>query len=100
VTWLRAECTHSFDLRISVTSCFCRFAILFFFEMVDVKEQRVCIKFCFKLGNSAAKTHQIVKQEFGDDALGQTQTPTGFAGLKMAERQLTMMNVLDYLFQY
>jgi hypothetical protein len=73
VTWLRTECAHSFDLRISVTSYLCRFAILFFFEMVDVKEQRVCIKFCFKLGKSAAKTHHMIKQEFGDDALGQTQ---------------------------
>jgi hypothetical protein len=42
--------------------------------MVDVKEQRVCIKFCLKLGKSLAKTHQIITQAFGDDALGQTQT--------------------------
>jgi hypothetical protein len=49
---------------------FCEF---FFVEMVDVKEQRVCIKFCSKLGKSAAKTHQIIKQAFGDDALGQMQ---------------------------
>jgi hypothetical protein len=53
--------------------CLCRFAIFFPVEMVDVKEQRVCIKFCFKLGKSAAKTHQMIKQAFGDDALGQTQ---------------------------
>jgi hypothetical protein len=42
--------------------------------MVDVKEQRVCVKFCFKLGKSAAQTHQMLKQAFGNDALGQTQT--------------------------
>jgi hypothetical protein len=42
-------------------------------EMVDMKEQRVCIKFCFKLGNSVEKTHQMLKQAFGDDALGQRQ---------------------------
>jgi hypothetical protein len=46
---------------------FCEF---FFVEMVDVKGQRVCIKFCFKLGKSAAKTHQMIKQAFGNDALG------------------------------
>ena len=23
-TWLRAECTHSFDLRLCITSCLCR----------------------------------------------------------------------------
>jgi hypothetical protein len=42
--------------------------------MVDVKERCVCIKFCFKLGKSAAKTHQMIKQAFGDEALGQMQT--------------------------
>jgi hypothetical protein len=39
-----------------------------------VKKQRVCIKFCFKLGKSAAKTHKMLKQAFGDSALDQTQT--------------------------
>jgi hypothetical protein len=62
---------------------------IFFVEMVDMKEQRVCIKFCSKLGKSAAKTHQMIKQAFGDDA--------GLTGIKMAERQLTMTNVLDDL---
>jgi hypothetical protein len=42
--------------------------------MVDVKEQRVCIKFCFKVGKSTAETQRMLKQAFGDDALGQTQT--------------------------
>jgi hypothetical protein len=58
---------------------FCEF---FFVEVVDMKEQRVCIKFCFKLGNSAAKTHQMIKQAFGDDTLGQTQTYDWFNWLK------------------
>jgi hypothetical protein len=65
--------------------------------MVDVKEQRVCIKFYFKLGKNAAKTHQMIKQGFGDDALGQTQNYDWF---KKAERQLTTTNVLDDLFRY
>lgn len=42
--------------------------------MADLREQRVCIKFCFKLGKTAAKTHQMLKQAFGDNSLGQTQT--------------------------
>jgi hypothetical protein len=52
-TWLRAECTHSFDLRVFITSCLCRF-VIFFVEMADVKELRVYIKFCFKLDKSVA----------------------------------------------
>ena len=58
---------------------FCDF---FFVEMLDVKEQRVCIKFCCKLGKSVAQTHQMVKQAFGDDALGQTQTFNWFNQFK------------------
>jgi hypothetical protein len=50
--------------------------------MVDVKEQRVCIKFCFKFGKSVAKSHQMIKQAFGDDALGQTQTYDWFNQFK------------------
>lgn len=44
------------------------------FAMADLREQRVCIKFCFKLGKTAAKTHQMLKQAFGDNSLGQKQT--------------------------
>jgi hypothetical protein len=50
--------------------------------MVDMKEQRVCITFCFKLGKSAAKTHQMIKRAFGDDALGQMQTCDWFNQFK------------------
>jgi hypothetical protein len=42
--------------------------------MADLREQRVCIKFCFKLGKTTAETHQMLKQAFGDNSLGQTQT--------------------------
>jgi hypothetical protein len=52
------------------------------FVPVDTKEQRVCINFCFKLGKSVAKTHQMIKQAFGDDALGQTQTYDRFNRFK------------------
>jgi hypothetical protein len=31
-------------------------------------------KFCFKLGKTAAETHKMLKQAFGDNSLGQTQT--------------------------
>jgi hypothetical protein len=61
---------------------FVPFCDFFFVEMVDVKEQRVCIKFCFKLGKSAAETHQMIKQAFDDDALGQTQTYDWFNWFK------------------
>jgi hypothetical protein len=50
--------------------------------MTDVKEQRICIKFCFKLGKMAAETHKMLKEAFGDNALGQTETCEWFKRLK------------------
>jgi hypothetical protein len=43
-------------------------------EMVDFKEQRICIKFCFKLKKNAAETHQMLKEAFGDNAISQSKT--------------------------
>jgi len=42
-------------------------------EMADVKEQRICIKFCFKLNVTAAETHRMLKA-FGEQALNQART--------------------------
>ena len=36
-------------------------------------EQRYSIKFCFKLGKSAAETVTLLQQAYGDQALGKTQ---------------------------
>jgi len=47
--------------------------------MTDVKEQRICIKFYCKLGKTASETHRMLKEAFGDSALGQTQTNELFA---------------------
>ena len=41
---------------------------------MDVKEQRICIKFCFKLNKTAAETYQMLKEAFGEQALSQTRT--------------------------
>jgi hypothetical protein len=37
--------------------------------MADHKEQRVCVKFCFLLGKTAAETVGMLRQAFNDDAL-------------------------------
>jgi hypothetical protein len=44
------------------------------FAMTDLRPQRVCKRFCFKLGETAVETHQQLKQAFGDNSLGKTQT--------------------------
>jgi hypothetical protein len=41
--------------------------------MTDVKEQQICIKFCFKLSKMVSETHRMLKEAFGDNSLGQMQ---------------------------
>jgi hypothetical protein len=61
--------------------------------MADLREQHVCIKFCFKRGKIAAETRQMRKQAFDDNSLGQAQT--GISVSKMTEHRLMMSIVRD-----
>jgi len=40
-------------------------------ETADVEEERIYIKFCFKLNKTAAETHRMLKEAFGEQALSQ-----------------------------
>jgi hypothetical protein len=50
--------------------------------MTNVKEQWISIKFCFKLDKTASETHKMLKEAFGDNAPGQTQTYEWFQHFK------------------
>jgi hypothetical protein len=39
-----------------------------------LKEQRVCIKFCQKLGKTATETYEMLRQAFGETALSLSKT--------------------------
>jgi len=41
--------------------------------MADLKERRVCVKFCFVLGKTAAETITILRDAFKEDALSQAR---------------------------
>ena len=41
--------------------------------MKNLEEQRVCVKFCFKLGKTATETWKMLQQAFGDKCMSQTQ---------------------------
>jgi hypothetical protein len=43
-------------------------------EMDVLKEQRVCIKFCQKLGKAAIETYEMLQQAFGETALSRSKT--------------------------
>jgi len=40
--------------------------------MKDLEEQRVCAKFCFKLGKTFTETFQMLQQAYGEDCLSRT----------------------------
>jgi hypothetical protein len=41
--------------------------------MADLKEQQVCIKFCFKLGEKWYRNLQMLKVCFGEQTVGRVQ---------------------------
>ena len=43
------------------------------FAMTEKEDQRVCIKFCFKLGHSSAETVRMIQRAFSGEAMGETQ---------------------------
>jgi len=95
-------CLVALSARIlSIYAVFGACIVLVFFsvEIEGVKEQRVRIKFYLKLGRCVAETPKIKKNK---KHLVMTlwlshKSANGLTGLKMAERQTTMTNVLDEL---
>jgi len=50
--------------------------------MADNKEQRVCVKFCFLLGKSAAETVWMLQEAFKDEAVSKSQVYEWYWRLK------------------
>jgi hypothetical protein len=48
--------------------------IFYQLRLGDFQEQRVCVKFCFKLGKTVLETFRMLKQAFGDEAMSRTHT--------------------------
>jgi hypothetical protein len=42
--------------------------------MSSLNEQRVCVKFCFKLGKYFTETFEMLQKVFGDEALSRMTT--------------------------
>ena len=51
--------------------------------MKDLEEQRVCVKFCFKLGKTFTETFQIYQQAYGEDCLSRTQCHAWYQRFKL-----------------
>jgi len=59
----------------------CVYAIAIF-PMFECTEQRICIKFCFKIGKTATETYQLLQQAYGEDAMGRAQVFDWFRRFK------------------
>jgi len=70
--------------QLAVVGCgsnMCVYVIVIF-TMCESTEQRICIKFCFKIGKTATETYQLLQQAYGEDAMGHTQVFDWFRRLK------------------
>ena len=63
-------------------------------EMAGVKKQRTCIKFCFKLNKTAAETHRILNEAFGEQALSQARTFEWLKRFKDGRESVEVDNIL------
>ena len=58
------------------------------FSMADLKEWRVCIKFCFLLGKTAAETGTMLREVFKEEALSQARVYEWFSRFKCGDMSL------------
>ena len=56
--------------------------------LADLKEQRVCIKFCFPLGKTAAETVTMLREAFKEEALSQAKVYEWFSQFKHGDMSL------------
>jgi len=56
--------------------------------MADLKEQRVCIKFCFCLGKTTTETVTMLQEAFKEEALSQARVYEWFSWFKHADMSL------------
>ena len=59
--------------------------------MCESTEQRICIKFCFKIGKTATETYQLLRQAYGEDAVGRAQVFDWFRRFKEGRSKTKVM---------
>jgi len=53
--------------------------------MSDHTEQRICLRFCFRLGKTAAEAHKMLQKAFKEEALSHTEVFEWFEQFKRGE---------------
>jgi len=92
VHWVGCGCNQSWHVRIRLSNSWHKLQVAAFaqlavvgrrsnrciyviavFTMCEITEQRICIKFCFKIRKTTMETYQLLQQAYGEDAMGRTQ---------------------------
>jgi hypothetical protein len=63
-------------------------------KMADLKEQCICVKFCFKLSKTASEMHGMLKTAFSDNAMGRTQTFEWFSQFNSGSNIKSMLVIV------
>ena len=53
--------------------------------MPDHSEQRICLRFCFRLGKAATESHEMLQKALKEEALSCTQVFEWFAHFKRGD---------------
>jgi len=56
--------------------------------MSDRTKQRICLRFCFRLGKTATKAHEMLQKAFKEETLSRTQVFKWCAGFKRGEMSI------------
>ena len=56
--------------------------------MEDLKEQRICVKFCFNLGKTFTEDFQMLQQAYGEDCLNRTQSHEWYQRFKSGRKSI------------
>ena len=72
--------------------------VIAIFTICESTEQRICIKFCFKIGKPATETYQLLQQAYGEAAMGRTQVFDWFRRFKEGRSKTNVMLLAFFLF--
>ena len=72
--------------------------VIAIFTMCEIKEQCICIKFCFKIGKTATETYQLLQQAYGEDEMGRTQVLDWFRRFNEGRSKTKVMLLAFFLF--
>jgi len=56
--------------------------------MTEQVDQRICIKFCFRLGHSSTETIPMIKKALGDDSMSEAQIKLWYRHFKDGQESI------------